>query len=145
MKFTRELFLDRFEAIAYVINNNSAIVDYIDRFAPYDLKLESDLDMYLNPHYKTQGNRDEFVVLSQWYKDHADKDDADEVYSFFIEAFNKSTLDNALDSGSNEAISSFLKHAYTKANVNYSERELLSDLGTISEIICKRQQIRQGE
>ncbi|GAA8180303.1 hypothetical protein HpBT138_10050 [Helicobacter pylori] len=60
--------------------------------------------MYLNPHYETQGNRDEFTILSQWYKDHADKDDADEVYSFFIEAFSKSTLDNALYSGSSEAI-----------------------------------------
>ena len=140
-----DLFWDRFEAIAYVINNNSAIVDYVDRFAPYDLKLESDYDMYLNPHYETQGNRDEFVVLSQWYKEHADKDDADEVYSFFIEAFNKSTLDNALNNGSNEAIASFLKHAYAKANVSYSERELLSDLEVINEIICDRQQIRQGE
>lgn len=134
------LFWDRFKAIAYVINNNSAIVDYIDRFAPYDLKLESDYDMYLNPHYETQGNRDECVVLSQWYKDHADKDDADEVYSFFIEAFNKSTLDNALNSGSNEAIASFLKHAYAKSNVSYSERDLLSDLGLINEIICDNQQ-----
>lgn len=140
-----DLFWDRFEAIAHVINNNSAIVDYIDRFAPYDLKLESDYDMYLNPHYETQGDRDESVVLSQWYKEHADKDDADEVYSFFIEAFNKSTLDNALDSGSDEAIVSFLKHAYDKANVNYNERELLSDLEVINEIICDRQQIRQGE
>lgn len=133
-----DLFWDRFEAIAYVINNNSDIVDYIDRFAPYDLKLESDYDMYLNPHYETQGNRDEFIVLSQWYKDHADKEDADEVYSFFIEAFNKSTLDNALNSGSNEDIASFLKHAYTKANVSYSERELWSDLEVINEIISDR-------
>lgn len=140
-----DLFWDRFEAIAYVINNKSAIVDYIDRFSPYDLKLESDYDMYLNPHYETQGNRDQFVVLSQWYKEHADKDDADEVYSFFIEAFNKSTLDDALNNGSNEAIASFLKHAYAKANVSYSERELLSDLETINEIVCDRQQIRQGE
>ena len=140
-----DLFWDRFEAISYVINNKSAIVDYIDRFSPYDLKLESEYDMYLNPHYETKGNRDEFVVLSQWYKDHADKDDADEVYSFFIEAFNKSTLDNALNNGSNETIASFLKHAYTKANVSYSERELLSDLEVINEIICDRQQIRQGE
>lgn len=134
-----DLFWDRFEAIAYVINHNSAIVDYIDRFAPYDLKLESDYDRYLNPHYETQGNRDELVVLSKWYKDHPDKDDADEVYSFFIEAFNKSTLDKALDSGSNEAIASFLKHAYAKANVSYSKRELLRDLEAINEIICDRQ------
>lgn len=140
-----DLFCDRLEAIAYVINNKSAIVDYIDRFAPYDLKLESEYDMYLNPHYETKGNRDEFVVLSQWYKDHADKDDADEVYSFFIEAFNKSTIDNALNNGSNEAIASFLKHAHAKANMSYSERELLSDLEVINEIICDRQKIRQGE
>ena len=140
-----DLFWDRFEAIAYVLNDNSAIVDYIDRFAPYDLKLESDYDMYLNPHYETQGNRDEFIVLSRWYKDHANKDDADEVYSFFIEAFNKSTLDNALNSGSDESIAGFLKHAYAKAKVSYNERELLSDLGTINGIICDRQQIRQGE
>lgn len=139
------LFWDRFAAIAYVINNDSAIVDYIDRFAPYDLKLESDYDMYLNPHYETKGNRDEVVVLSQWYKDHADKDDADEVYSFFSEAFNKRTLDNALNNGSNEAIASFLKHAYAKANVSYSDRELWSALETINEIICDSQQIRQGE
>lgn len=140
-----DLFWGRFEAIAYVINNNEAIVEYIDRFSPYDLKLESDYDMYLNPHYETQGNRDEFVVLSQWYKEHADKDDADEVYSFFIEAFDKSTLDNALNSGSDEAIAIFLKHAYDKANVDYSERELLCDLGVINEMICDEQQIRQGE
>ncbi|WRB76025.1 hypothetical protein KVC98_03165 [Helicobacter pylori] len=52
MKFNKDLFWDRFEAISYVLNNNSAIVDYIDRFAPYDLKLESDYDMYLNRYYK---------------------------------------------------------------------------------------------
>lgn len=101
--------------------------------------------MYLAPHYKTKENRDEFVVLSQWYKDHADKDDADEVYSFFIEAFSKSTLDNALNNGSNEAIAIFLKQRLRKANVSYSERELLSDLEGINEIICDRHQIRQGE
>ena len=140
-----DLFWERFKAIAWVVNENSAIVDYIDKFAPYDLKLERDYGMYLNPHYETQGNRDEFVVLSQWYKDHVDKDDPDEVYSFFIEAFNKSTLDNALNSGSNEAIASFLKHAYAKANVSYSERELLNDIEVIDEIICDRQKIRQGE
>lgn len=140
-----DLFWDRFGAIAHVINNNSAIVDYINRFSPYVLKLESDYDMYLNPHYETQGNRDEFLALSQWYKDHADKDDADEVYSFFIEAFNRSLLHNALDSGSNEAIASFLKHAYAKANVSYSERELLSDLGTVNEIVRNKQHIRRGE
>lgn len=140
-----DLFWDRFVAIAYVINNNSAIVDYIDKFAPYDLKIESDYDMYLNPHYETEGNRDEWMILTQWYKNHADKDDAEEVYSFFTEAFNKSTLDNALLNGSNETIASFLKHAYAKANVSYSEQDLLSDLGIINETICDRQQIRQGE
>lgn len=140
-----QLFWDNFEAIAYVINNNSAIVDYIDRFVPYDLKLESDYDMYLNPHYETQGNRDEILSLTRWYKDHADKDDADEVYSFFIEAFNKSLLDNALNSGSNEAIANFLKHAYAKANVSYSELDLWVDLKVVNEIISDKQRTRQGE
>ncbi|GAA7927003.1 hypothetical protein HpBT060_15200 [Helicobacter pylori] len=64
---------DRFEATDEAININGAIVDYTDRFVPDDLKLESDYE---------------------WNKEDADKEDADEVYSFSIEAFNKSTLDN---------------------------------------------------
>ncbi|GAA9538485.1 hypothetical protein BTM478_15480 [Helicobacter pylori] len=54
-------------------------------------------------------------------------------------------LDNALESGTAEAIAGFLKHAYEQANVSYSERELLIDLGIINEIVCYRQQKKQGE
>lgn len=139
------LWYDRMEAIAWVINENSACVDYIDKFSPYDLKLESDYDMYFNPHYESRGNRDEFVLLSMWYKEHADKDDADEMYSFFREAFNQSILDNALTQGSDEALRDFLIHAHAKANANYSERDLLSDMRIIKDLIRESQQIRQGE
>ena len=60
-----DLFWDRFEAIAWVINESSACVDYIDTFAPYDLELMSEYDMYLGEPGKY---KDEVIVLSRWYK-----------------------------------------------------------------------------
>mgnify|MGYP001585721697 FL=1 len=132
-----DLFWDRFEAIAWVINESSACVDYIDTFAPYDLELMSEYDMYLGEPGKY---KDEVIVLSRWYKEHQDKEDSVGVYDFFKLAFNQQLLDKALNVGSDEAIADFLKHAYAKSNVKTTDHDLSIDIEVIHDIMNEKQQ-----
>ncbi len=50
-------------------------------------------------------------------------------------AFDKAKLNYALEVGSDEAIIDFLKHAYAKAKVSFTDKSLTEDLEAIHEIM----------
>mgnify|MGYP006873271298 CR=1 FL=1 len=133
------LFWYRFEAIAWVINNNSTCVDYIDLYSPYDYIIEDDYNRYLRSPQESEKYR---TYLSRWYKEYCDKEDEDIVYDFFCVAFDKAKLNYALEVGSDEAMLDFLKHAYAKAKVSFTENSLNKDLEAIHEIMEEQQQER---
>lgn len=127
-----DLFFDRFEAIAWVINKNSDMVDYIDLYSPYDYIIAEDYYLYLSTTEEFKKNH---TALSRWYKEYCDKDDEDIVYDFFSLAFEKAKLNYALEVGSDEAILDFLKDAYAKAKVSVTGKSLKEDLEAIHEIM----------
>ena len=127
-----ELFWDRFEAIAWVINENSDMVDYVDLYSPYDYIIEDDYNRYLRSPQESEKYR---TYLSRWYKEYCDKDDEDIVYDFFCVAFDKAKLDHALNVGSDEVILDFLKDAYAKAKVSVTDKSLREVLEAIHEIM----------
>ncbi|MGL2717726.1 hypothetical protein ACQJ79_07575 [Helicobacter pylori] len=127
-----ELFWERFEAIAWVINENSDMVDYIDLYSPYDYIIEDDYNRYLRSPQESEKYR---TYLSRWYKEYCDKEDEDMVYDFFCVAFDKAKLNYALEVGSDEAILDFVKDAYAKAKVSVTDKSLKEDLEAIHEIM----------
>lgn len=127
-----ELFWERFEAIAWVINENSDMVDYIDLYSPYDYIIEDDYNRYLRSPQESEKYR---TYLSRWYKEYCDKEDEDTVYDFFCVAFDKAKLNSALEVGSDEAILDFLKDAYAKAKVSLTDKSLKENLEVIHEIM----------
>lgn len=132
-----ELFWDRFEAIAWVINENSACVDYIDLYSPYDYIIEDDYNSYLRSPKESKKYR---TYLSRWYKEYCDKEDKDIVYDFFCVAFDKAKLNYALEVGGDEAILDFLKDAYTKAKVSVTQKSLNEDLEAIHDYKDEQQE-----
>ncbi|GAA8566981.1 hypothetical protein HpDR60_13530 [Helicobacter pylori] len=135
------LFWDRFEAIAWVINENSDMVDYIDLYSPYDYIIEDDYNRYLRSPQESEKYR---TYLSRWYKEYCDKEDKDMVYDFFCVAFDKAKLNYALEVGSDEALLEFVKDAYAKAKVSVTQKSLKEDLEFIHEIIEQHQQERMN-
>ncbi|PUD42566.1 hypothetical protein C2R75_01160 [Helicobacter pylori] len=125
-----ELFWERFEAIAWVINENSDMVDYIDLYSPYDYIIAEDYYLYLSTPEQFKKNH---TALSRWYKEYCDKKDEDIVYDFFCVAFDKTKLNYALEVGSDEAILDFLKDAYHKAKVSFTDKSLKEGLEAIME------------
>lgn len=134
-----ELFWERFEAIAWVINENSDMVDYIDLYSPYDYIIEDDYNRYLRSPQESEKYR---TYLSRWYKEYCDKDDEDMVYDFFCVAFDKAKLNYALEVGSDEAILDFLKDAYAKAKVSVTDKSLKEDLEAIHEVMENQEEER---
>lgn len=130
------LFWDRFEAIAWVINENSDMVDYIDLYSPYDYIIEDDYNRYLRSPQESKKYR---TYLSRWYKEYCDKDDEDIVYDFFCVAFDKAKLNYALEVGSDEAILDFLEHAYAKAKVSVTDKRLKEVLEAIHDIMNEKE------
>lgn len=133
------LFWDRFEAIAWVINENSDMVDYIDLYSPYDYIIAEDYYLYLSTIEEFKKNH---TALSRWYKEYCDKDDESLVYDFFCVAFDKAKLNYALEVGSDEAILDFLKDAYAKAKVSFTDKSLKEVLEAIHEIMGENEQER---
>ena len=133
------LFWERFEAIAWLINENSECVDYIDLYSPYDYIIASDYHLYLSTTDEFKKNH---TALSRWYKEYCNKDDEDMVYDFFCVAFDKAKLNYALEVGSDEAILDFLKDAYAKAKVSVTDKSLKEDLEAIHEIMENQEQER---
>lgn len=125
-------FGERFKAIAWVINENSGMVNYIDLYSPYDYIIEDDYNRYLRSPQESEKYR---TYLSRWYKEYCDKEDEDIVYDFFCVAFDKAKLNYALEVGSDEAILDFLKDAYAKAQVSVTDKSLKEDLEAIHEIM----------
>lgn len=132
-----DLFWDRFEAIAWVINENSECVDYIDLYSPYDYIIEDDYNRYLRDAKESKKYR---TYLSRWYKEYCDKDDEDIVYDFFCVAFDKQKLNYALEVGTDEAMLDFLRHAYAKSGVKISDQDLNDDIEVIHDIMNEKQQ-----
>lgn len=126
------LFWKRFEAIAWVINEDSAMVDFIDLYSPYDYIIEDDYNRYLRSPQESKKYR---TYLSRWYKEYCDKEDEDIVYDFFCVAFDKAKLNYALEVGSDEAMLDFLKDAYAKAKVSVTDKSLREILEVIHEIM----------
>ena len=118
-----DLFWDRFEAIAWVINENSACVDHINKSDRFVFTREDDYE------------------YSQRYKDYiltAESIDHDLIYDFFCVVFDKAKLNYALEVGSDEAMIDFLKHAYAKSGVKISDHDLNVDIEYIHEIMDKK-------
>lgn len=134
-----DLFWGRFEAIAWVINENSDMVGYIDLYSPYDYIIAEDYYLYLSTIEEFKENH---TALSRWYKEYCDKDDESLVYDFFSLAFDKARLDYALEVGSDEAILDFLEHAYAKAKVSVTDKSLKENLKIIHEIMDENEQER---
>ena len=119
-----DLFWDRFEAIAWVINKNSACVDYIDK---------SDRFVF---------TKDDDWEYSQRYKNYvltAEDIDYEIIYDFFIHVFDKAKLNYALEVGSDEAMLDFLKHAYAKSGVKISDHDLSINIEVIHDIMNEKQ------
>ncbi|GAA7171488.1 hypothetical protein BD0053_13870 [Helicobacter pylori] len=120
-----DLFWDRFEAIAWIINNTSACVDYVDKSDRLVFTKEDDFE------------------YSQRYKNYvltAESIDYELIYDFFCVAFEKAKLNYALEVGSDEAILDFLKHAYAKSGVIISDHDLNIDIEVIHQIMNEKQQ-----
>lgn len=131
---------DLFEAIAWVINENSAMVDYIDDFSPYEYIIADDYYLYLSTTDEFKKNH---TALSRWYKDYANKDDMNEVYDFFKVAFDKDKLNHALEVGSDEAIMDFLRHAYASADISTTDHNLNMVLEVIHDILNDQKEQQQ--
>ncbi|WP_139523155.1 hypothetical protein [Helicobacter pylori] len=117
-------FLDRL-AIAWAINENSACVDYIDKTDRFVFTKEDDWE------------------YSQRYKNYvltAESIDYEIIYDFFCVAFDKAKLNYALEVGSDEAMTDFLKHAYAKSGVIISDQDLNIDIEVINDIMEEKQQ-----
>ena len=120
-----DLFWERFEAIVWGINENSACVDYIDKIDRFVFNKEGDWE------------------YSQSYKNYvltAQSIDYRIIYDFFCVAFDKAKLNYALEVGSDEAIADFLKHAYAKSGVKISDHDLSSGIEAIHEIMDEQQE-----
>lgn len=122
-----DLFWDRFEAIAWVINKNSDMVDYIDKIDLFVFTKEDDWEY--SQRYKV-------------YFLNADRIDYEIIYDFFCVAFDKAKLNYALEVGSDEAILDFLKDAYAKAKVSFTDKSLKKNLEAILEIMDENEQER---
>lgn len=122
-----DLFWDRFEAIAWGINNTSACVDYIDKSDRLVFTKENDWEY--SQRYKN------YVLTAQsiYYE---------LIYDFFCAVFDKAKLNYALEVGGDEAIADFLKHAYARSGVKISDHDLNIDLETIHEIMDEQEQER---
>lgn len=121
------LFWDRFEAIALVVNENSDMVGYIDKSDRFVFIKEDDWE------YSQRYNR---YVLN------ADMIDYEIIYDFFCVAFDKEKLNYALEVGSDEAILDFLKDAYAKAKVSFTDKSLKEVLEAIHDIMGENEQER---
>lgn len=119
-----DLFWDRFEAIAWVINENSGMVDYIDKSDRFVFTKEDDWEY--SQRYKNYISNDESI-------------DYEIIYNFFCVVFDKAKLNYALEVGSDEAILEFLKDAYAKAKVSFTGKSLKENLKIIHEIMEEHQ------
>ncbi|GAA8857801.1 hypothetical protein BTM165_16460 [Helicobacter pylori] len=123
-----DLFWDRFEAIAWVINGKSACVDYIDKSDRFVFTKEGDWGY--SQRYKNYVLTDENNI------------DYELIYDFFCSVFDKAKLNYALEEGSDEAMSDFLKHASAKSGGIISDHDLDIDLEAIHEIMDELKQER---
>lgn len=115
-----DLFWYRFEAIALVINENTGIVDYIDKSDRFVFIKEYDF---------------EYSQRYKYYVSHVESIDYEIIYDFFGVSFDKKKLNYALEVGSDEAILDFLKDTYAKAKVSFTDKSLKEDLEAIHEIM----------
>ena len=117
-----ELFWDRLELVAWVINENSACVDFIDKSDRFVFIKEGDFE------------------YSQRYKNYVlttESIDYEIIYDFFCRVFDKAKLNYALEVGSDEAMRDFLKHAYDKSGIKISDHDFNLDLEAIQGIMNK--------